>query len=162
MDRERIAGFTAELKGQLKLIKRVDARLASRVGDGLDTPGQLDSVAYQIHNLYCAVEDLLKMVASAFENNIGTASDWHRLLLLRLSQPVNGIRPAFLSEASLDTMNKLRGFRHLVRHAYGTDIELEQLRPNLQAAQTLYRTIAEDTDTFISQLVPFDELEGRA
>ncbi len=72
MDSERLASLTAELKGQLWLMEKVNTRLCYGLDAGLDTPGQLDSIAYQIHNLYCSVEDLLKLVAKAFENNIGT------------------------------------------------------------------------------------------
>ena len=90
MDSDRLAGLTAELKGQLQLLNRVAERLQQRVEVGLDTPGQLDSVAYQVHNVYCAAEDLLKLVAYAFENRIGAGGEWHRTLLLRLSQPVEG------------------------------------------------------------------------
>ena len=86
--RERLASLTAELKGQLWLIEKVNTRLCYGLDAGLDTPGQLDSVAYQIHKLYCSIEDLLKLVAKTFENNIGTGEDWHRVLLLRLSQPI--------------------------------------------------------------------------
>ena len=45
----------------------------------LNTPEQLDSVAYQIHNLYFSIEDLLKLIASAFELQIGTTEEWHRV-----------------------------------------------------------------------------------
>ena len=152
MDTERIAGLTAEIKGQLWLMEKVSRRLQARVNDGLDTPGQLDSIAYQIHNLYCSAEDLLKLIASSFENQIGSGGDWHRVLLLRLSQPVEGIRPAFLSDDSLEVMNKLRSFRHLIRHAYGTEIELTQLQANLSAAQQLYGLIRQDIDTFTAAL----------
>jgi hypothetical protein len=152
MDNEQIARLTAEMKGQLWMIEKVSARLRSRVADGLDTPGQLDSVAYQIHNLYCSVEDLLKLIASSFENHVGSSGDWHRVLLLRLSQPVENIRPALLSDSSLEVMNKLRSFRHLVRHAYGTDIELTQLQVNLNSAQQLYELIKQDIDVFVEKL----------
>ncbi|MGI8935758.1 hypothetical protein [Leptolyngbya sp. BC1307] len=160
MDTERIAGLTAEIKGQLWLMQKVSdspwerlcQRLQSRVNDGLDTPGQLDSVAYQIHNLYCSAEDLLKLIASSFENQIGAGGDWHRVMLLRLSQPVEGIRPAFLSATSLEVMNKLRSFRHLIRHAYGTEIELTQLQANLSAAQRLYGLLQQDINIFLAQL----------
>lgn len=153
MDRERIAGLTAELRAQFRLMERVSDKLSSRVEDGLDTPSQLESVAYQIHNLYCSVEDLLKLVASAFENNIGASGNWHRALLLRMSQPVEGIRPAFLSEETFDLMMKLNNFRHMFRHAYGADIEMDQLQGNLVAAQRLYDLIAQDIDAFLSQVV---------
>ena len=152
MDAERIAGLAAEIKGQMWLMEKVSDRLQSRVKAGLDTPGQLDSVAYQIHNLYCSAEDLLKLIASSFENQIGAGGDWHRVLLLRLSQPVEGMRPAFLSDTSLEVMNKLRSFRHLIRHAYGAEIELTQLQANLSAAQQLYGLIRQDIDTFTAVL----------
>lgn len=140
------------MKGQLWLIDKVDKRLRSRVDDGLNTPGQLDSVAYQIHNLYCAIEDLLQYVASTFENNVGSDGGWHRLLLLRLSQPIKGIRPALLSEDLLILMDKLRSFRYLFRHAYGSDMELIQLKPNLDNALQLYPLVERDIDNFLREL----------
>ncbi|MGD1950698.1 MAG: hypothetical protein ACFB14_13790 [Leptolyngbyaceae cyanobacterium] len=152
MERERLAGLTAEINGQWRLIARVSHRLQERVNKTLDTPEQFDSVAYQIHNLYCSIEDLLKLIASAFENQVGTGSEWHRVLLLRLSQPVDGIRPAFLSEESFDLLNQLRSFRHMFRHAYGTDIKLRQLEPNIDMALQVSRLISEDIKQFLEDL----------
>ncbi|MEM1241414.1 MAG: hypothetical protein AAGI45_16370 [Cyanobacteria bacterium P01_H01_bin.26] len=152
MERERLAGLTAEINGQWRLIEKVSNRLQARVTEGLDTPSQLDSVAYQIHNLYCSIEDLLKLIASAFENQVGTGSEWHRVLLLRLSQPVEGIRPAFLSEESFDLLNQLRSFRHMFRHAYGTDIKLRQLEPNMDVALEVLKLISEDIKQFLEHL----------
>ncbi len=60
MDRERLVRLAAEMRAQLRLIERVSDRLNARVKAGLDTPGQLDSIALQIHYLYCSVADLLK------------------------------------------------------------------------------------------------------
>lgn len=153
MERERVAALTAEMKGQLRLINRVWERLQRRIEDGLDTPAQLDSVAYQVHNLYCAAEDLLKLVAQAFENQVGTRGEWHRTLLLRLSQPVEGIRPALLSEETFVVMNSLRGFRHFVRHGYGAEIEISQLSVNVQLALRLPEQLAQDVERFITLLV---------
>lgn len=152
MDSERVSSLATELRGQLWLIEKVSDRLQSRIGDGLDTPGQLDSVAYQIHNLYCSVEDLLNIVAKTFENNVGKGREWHRILLLRMSQPVEGIRPAFLSTESWEVLDQLRGFRHVVRHAYGKDIELTQLQVNITAGQKLYELIDKDIHAFIEAL----------
>lgn len=155
MERERLAGLTAEINGQWRLIERVSNRLEARVDEGLGTPGQLDSVAYQIHNLYCSIEDLLKLIASAFENQVGTTGEWHRILLLRLSQPVEGMRPAFLSEELFDLLNQLRSFRHMFRHAYGTDIRLRQLEPNIDIALQASKLISQDISQFLEQLTEF-------
>ncbi|MGB8701609.1 MAG: hypothetical protein WCD18_19515 [Thermosynechococcaceae cyanobacterium] len=134
MDRNGYLGMVAELRGQLRLVERVYDRLQDRAQVGLDTASKRDSVAYQVHNLYCAAEDLLKLVARVFENQIGTGGDWHRVILLRLSEAIEGIRPALLSEETFGVMNALRGFRHFVRHVYGAEIEVTQLKVNLELA----------------------------
>ncbi|MDX2241195.1 MAG: hypothetical protein NW224_10970 [Leptolyngbyaceae cyanobacterium bins.302] len=152
MEREQIAGLTAELTAQLRLIERVYQRLDDRLSLGLETPAQLDSIAYQIHNLYCAIEDLLKLVANAFENRIGAGSEWHCTLLLRLSQPVQGVRPAFLSEEAFSLLNRLRGSRHFVRHGYGGEIEINQLRTNLDLAMQLKTLINQDLHLFLEEV----------
>lgn len=157
MDYGQVAGLTAELKAQMRLIDRVYQRLNDRAASGLETPAQLESVAYQIHNLYCAVEDLLKLVANAFENQLGASSAWHRMLLLRLSQPVEGIRPAFLSEEAFDCLNRLRGFRHFIRHGYGAEIELTQLQTNLAAAIDSRQLISQDLHRFLGEIGDRDE-----
>ncbi len=157
MDRERAIRIRAEIKAQFRLMERVSNKLDSRLEDGWNTPGQLDSIAYQIHNLYSSVEDLLKLIASAFENNIGSDGGWHRTLLLRMSQPMEGIRPAFLSEESFDLMDRLRTFRHMFRHAYGADIDRDQLQGNLATAQKLYDSIAQDIDSFLRQLAESED-----
>jgi len=154
MEYDKVAGLRAELMAQWRLIQRVYERLGDRLESGLETPTQRDSVAYQIHNLYCAVEDLLKLVANAFENQIGSRGEWHRTLLLRLSQPVQGIRPALLSESTFDVLNRLRGFRHFVRHGYGAEIEINQLRTNLELSNQLEVLLHQDLEHFLNQLTP--------
>lgn len=152
MERDQIAGLTAELNGQLRLLARVHQRLKDRLADGMETPAQLDSIAYQIHNLYSAAEDLLKLIAQAFENRIGSSGEWHRTLLLRMSETIPGIRPALLSDNLFDIMNRLRGFRHFVRHAYTTDIDPVQLKVNLDLAMQLADCLPSAVQTFIVEL----------
>lgn len=156
MDRLDRARLQAELYGQLMWIDQVDQRLRQRVAAGLDTPAQLESIAYQIHNLYCAVEDLLRLVATTFENHIGNGGQWHRVLLLRLSQPVPDVRPAFLSAPTLQLLNPLRSFRHFVRHAYNSEIEITQLQVNLDLALSVRAQISQDIANFLENLAPID------
>ncbi|MGF1535369.1 MAG: hypothetical protein ACFB4J_02625 [Elainellaceae cyanobacterium] len=152
MEREQVVGLAAEMTAQMRLIERVYDRLQGRVASGLETAAQLDSAAYQIHNFYCAVEDLLKLVANAFENRIGAGGDWHRTLLLRLSQPVEAVRPALLSEETWMLLNQLRGFRHFVRHGYGAEIEVNQLQVNLDLAVNVWALLPRDVEVFLEQL----------
>ena len=154
MDRNSLAGLTAELRAQLRLLEKVHQRLQDRVALGLGHAAQQDSVAYQIHNLDCAAEDLLKLVAGVFENRIGSGGEWHRALLLRMREPAPGIRPALLSEDLFNIMNRLRGFRHFVRHAYVADIEVTQRQANLGLAWQLAQRLPAAVELFLGQLDP--------
>ncbi|WP_371257403.1 hypothetical protein [Synechococcus sp. PCC 6312] len=60
-----------------------------------------------MHNFYCAVEELLKIVAIYFENNISDSPQWHTQLLERMMQSVPGVRPSLLSWDSYEQLNSL-------------------------------------------------------
>ena len=62
-----------------------------------ETYALIESAAYQLHNLFNAIEDLLKIVANAFENSIADLSRWHTELLDRTTPDIKGIRPSLLS-----------------------------------------------------------------
>ncbi|MGK7952772.1 MAG: hypothetical protein AB4368_29265 [Xenococcaceae cyanobacterium] len=117
-----------------------------------DDPIRLESVAYQIHNLYNAVEDLLKLVAAHFENQITDTAHWHTALLRRMNQEVTGIRPALLSEEGYIILNSLRGFRHFFRHAYGVPIDYAQLKINLDKARQLKSLLEKDLENFLNRI----------
>jgi hypothetical protein len=113
-----------DLDTQLALVELLFERLEERAQNLAPTDmKQLESVAYQLHNVYAAAETLLEIVATHFENHIADASRWHSALLLRMAQPIEGVRPALLSGEALQLLDALRGFRHFFRHAYATTID---------------------------------------
>ncbi len=150
MDSNRLILLKTDLRGQMNSITNIHLKLQGRADrfNSADEP-LLESIGYQIHNLYGATEDLLKVVAHYFENNVGDASQWHSALLQRMSLEVPGIRPALLSSQSYTILNSLRGFRHFFRHAYGSNIEWEQLQINLNKALTLKALLEEDIQQFL-------------
>ncbi|WP_409350562.1 ribonuclease toxin HepT-like protein [Synechocystis salina] len=104
------------------------------------------------HNFYGSVEELLKIVATHFENNISDSSKWHSLLFKRMTQPVQGIRPSFLSMESYELLNALRAFRHFFRHAYGVSLDFHQLEANLERTLKLKPLLDQETEEFLCQL----------
>jgi hypothetical protein len=53
----------------------------------------MESLGYQLHNLYCAFEDLFKIVSETFENHIQDKSKYHQELLKRMTISIEGVRP---------------------------------------------------------------------
>ncbi|APB33960.1 Altronate dehydratase [Gloeomargarita lithophora Alchichica-D10] len=153
MDSNKLIFLKVDLEAQMNDIERIHQKLLDRVAKlQVDDEVILESIAYQIHNLFCAIEDLLKIVASCFENNVSSSNQWHTLLLQRMSKDIPGIRPALLSSNTYAILNNLRGFRHFFRHAYGTTIEYEQLKINLDKALKLKENLDADIHHFLLRL----------
>jgi hypothetical protein len=153
MDSNSLIILQADIKAQINLIQRVFEQLLDRA-NGLQPNDivRLESIAYNIHNLYNAMEDLLKVVATHFENNIADSAKWHSLLLQRMTQEIQGSRPALLSQETYQILNTLRGFRHFFRHAYGTPIDYDQLKINLDKSLALVPLLEADVNHFLQTL----------
>lgn len=138
MDKNTLIILKTDLNAQIQLIITIEQKLQAR-SENLESDDviRLESIAYQIHNLYNTTEDLLKIVATYFENHIADTSRWHSLLLRRMSQEIPEIRPALISQETYNILDSLRGFRHFFRHAYNAAIEYNQLKSNLDKALNL-------------------------
>lgn len=150
MDAANVVLLTSELRAQLLEIDRI-FELAEQRGDVAGAPGT-ESLAYQLHNLYCAYEDLLEMVAAAFENHIDPKGGYHIELLKRMRIEVLGVRPSLLTREAFDRLDALRSFRHFVRHAYGTDLDDRRVRLVLDDARAALPLVRRDIEQFIQRL----------
>lgn len=153
MDANELIVLRADIDTQMALIQVAFERLAQRANDlDPDNLQQLESVGYQLHNLYTAAEDLLQVVAAHFENHIADTARWHSALLQRMARPIPGVRPPLLSPESQELLDALRGFRHFFRHAYSATIDFVQLENNLVKAQQLRPLLLADVAKFLEQL----------
>ena len=123
MDEGAFSILEASLRARCRDIDRIVNRIAER-RQAFDpgSAGDVDSMGYQLHNLYGAFEQLFEEVARFFENRIDEAR-YHADLIRRMRLEIRGIRPALLCEATASDLDELRRFRHLFRHAYATDLD---------------------------------------
>jgi len=154
MEKGHLNILKADINAQMSLVKNIADKIEERA-EGLSPDDfiKMESLAYQIHNLSNAVEDLLKLIAAHFENQITDTARWHSALLQRMTQEVEGIRPALLSQETYLNLNALRGFRHFFRHAYGVPIDYAQLKINLDKARRLSPGLAQDIEKFLEALL---------
>ena len=132
MDEARYVVFAAEARAQLRRIalnhERIDHRERESAVAGLE------SLGYQLHNLYGAIEELFELVAASFENQLQEnqlqgGGGYHIELLRRMTMDVDKVRPRVISDRTLNALNSLRGFRHVFRHAYGGGLDRRRIRP---------------------------------
>jgi uncharacterized protein YutE (UPF0331/DUF86 family) len=150
MEKERLSLLKAALKAQGTEIERIFGKIEDRQhGKG---EANRESLAYQMHNLYCAFEDLFKIVADFFEHHIDDSAHYHTALLWRMKMPIEGVRPALLSETSYKLLDSLRAFRHVFRHAYSYELDPKKLELVLEDALKLREHYRGDIDHFLEQL----------
>jgi len=104
--------------------------------------------ALKTQQFYTAIEDLLKQVAKSFENHIENLSEFHKGLLLRLQTDIPSIRPKLLSDSSFRLLDKIRAFRHFVRHAYDCELQEKELKQLQQQLAQGYQTLEKDFSAF--------------
>jgi len=153
MDSIQLKVLEAEIKAQWTTIKDVYTAVEARA-ECLQpgNPAPLESLAYQLHNLYSAVEYLFKIVVNAFENSVTDTSRWHSTLLRRMKLEIEGVRPALVSAELYPLLNELRGFRHFFRHAYVVQLDVGRVQFVLARARQARPLLQRDVTRFLAQL----------
>ena len=131
MDTQKeITVFLSEFDFQIKQVLKVYSILEGKkvVFDKEPVASEMvESTGYWLHNLYSAFEDLFKLTAGFWENNVKINGDFHINLLKRMLVDIEQVRPALISEESYRFLNELRGFRHVFRHAYSFGMDDERV-----------------------------------
>ena len=83
--------------------------------------------AMRTQQFYTAIEDLFKQIAKSFENHIESMSNFHKEILIRMNTEVPTIRPVVISKPSFVFLDKVRSFRHFIRHAYDCELNEKEL-----------------------------------
>lgn len=153
MDSRDYSLIEADLRRQMELIDKIQATIADRVarmaaGEAVVVEG----AAFHVNNFYSAVEDLLRIVAAAFENNISDASRWHSELIDRMTLTITGVRPPLLTRETALLLHRLRGFRHFFRHAYRVELDPDEVLANVARAREVHPLLQADVERFLGQL----------
>lgn len=83
------------------------------------------AVGYVLHTFYNGCENIFRLIAKFFENNIDT-DRWHSNLLMRMKLAVPGFRPKVIDEELFRLLDDFRSFRHKFRHSYSFELDWEK------------------------------------
>lgn len=126
---EQVKTLIAEIDNDLLAMRNIEAQI-EELYNTMDEDNIKDkdkaALGYYLHNLYNAVESILKRLAYFFENSI-SGNTWHIDLLKRMTLKIEGIRPAVISKETYTMINELRKFRHIFRHAYDYELRFKRI-----------------------------------
>lgn len=152
MERIELNLLKAEFNAQIKEIEKIFADIDDRKRGAKKNKAKLESLAYKLHNLYCAFEDLFKIIARHFENQVEDIAKYHKELLKRMTLSIEGVRPRLLSEASFNILDELRAFRHYFRHAYQHELRHEKIKPVLDASEKIKILYKDEIRKFLNEI----------
>jgi len=112
---DRIVGELNDLEFVVKKALRAWKQTTSETAD---QDLFLDSVALNLQNFYSGLERLFELISKDIDKEIPTGQTWHRELLRQIALDKPGVRPAVISESSVQALDEYRRFRHLVRNVY--------------------------------------------
>lgn len=81
-------------------------------------------LANAIADSYEGIEKAFQKIASDLDGFVPQGADWHAALIVQMESVVGG-RTAVISRDLAERLNDLRGFRHIVRHRYGSRLRAE-------------------------------------
>ncbi len=108
--------------------------------------------ALRTQQFYTGIEDLFKQIAKAFENHIENMSNFHKEILIRMNTEVPQIRPVVISKSSLVLLDKVRAFRHFIRHAYDCEFDEHELQLLQDKLVKEYKDVEKDLQNFRSYI----------
>ncbi len=109
-------------------------------------------IAYYLHNLYNAFENIFQNIAAVFENSIEDEGRWHAQLLERMGLDAMPLRPAVIDDAVYEALDELRRFRHLFRHSYMIELDPQRLQLVWRKALDLKGIYREQLEVFVAFL----------
>jgi len=78
-------------------------------------------------DFYMGVEKIFKIIVEEINGGTPRGEGWHKRLLHTMSLEVKGVRPNVISKELYQDLLKFLGFRHVVRQAYGFQLDEEKL-----------------------------------
>lgn len=122
-----VARIQAEASAELSNLGRLKVEL-QEITAGRTTADNivLRATASILADFYSGVERTLKIILSELDSGLPKGDDWHRQLLAN-AKLATGVRPPIISEGMHNELVPYLGFRHVVRNAYGFELDFERV-----------------------------------
>ncbi len=150
---ERFLVLERSIREDLETVEEIYASIAPVPLSGNESQEALIVLAYRLHALYTAVENIFRNIAKAFENTIDDPAGWHTQLLRCMRLDLSPVRPAVIDGSTYEALDELRGFRHVFRSVYRLRLDPRRLSIVLEAAWEMREPLAKKIDDFLEFVV---------
>lgn len=115
-------------------------------------------IAMPVHSAYCGIETVLERLIKNIDGKIQSGEEYHKEIILAASVEVIGIRPAIISNKTLEDLDRLRAFRHVIRKRYTQELGLDRIIENGELMVNIFPVISSEIKRFQEA---FDDLNTK-
>lgn len=108
---------------------------------------------------HTSLESGMVRIMRMVEEDVPNGDQWHADVVRRMSQAIDGKRPAFLSSPLSKAVNETRTFRHVATRTYDDFNWADAKRP-LEAARVIAASLMKALGEFRQKLDPADGEDG--
>lgn len=102
-----------------------------------------------LHDMYSAMEKMFRIIARDLDGKLPDGAEWHNELLIQMSIPLAGIRPAVISKELRTLLSEFLAFRHVFRNVYGFNLAPERLDLLLKKVPDLCKQFKDEMVNFL-------------
>lgn len=148
----RSSPLAKRLAGEIEEIQRVSRHVQEDWQKFLRTAddGYLKATAFDLHSFYTGIERAFRLIAEILDGRLPMGEGWHKLLLNQMALEIQNVRPAVISEMTLDLLEEYLRFRHLVRNVYSFNLLPEKIQSLVEKVPRTLDQITQDLSTFVS------------
>ena len=120
-------------------IKEITQVLESEKGSvrGAD----LMACAGYLHHYYTCIESVFERISRAFDGGLIAGGDYYRELLRSMTIEIPDIRPSIISRDLAEELDEYRRFRHMFRHAYGSELRWRKMEPLAKGIDSITKVL---------------------
>jgi len=99
-------------------------------------------------DFYMGIERILKLIAEDLNGGVPRGGGWHKKLLSAMTLEIGKVRPPVISNELFQDLQKFLGFRHVVRQAYGFQLDEKKLVELEKIFQKTWKRFAREIKKF--------------
>ena len=94
------------------------------------------------------IERIFQIIATEIDGGLPQGEEWHKRLLLNMTIEIEGVRPSVISSDLYDSLRPFLGFRHVVRQAYGFQLDEAKLEELAASFENTIRNFSDEVTKF--------------
>lgn len=108
--------------------------------------------ASYLADFYMGIERIFQIIATEIDGGLPQGDEWHKRLLLNMTIEIEGVRPPVISSDLYNRLRPFLGFRHVVRQAYGFQLDETKLEELASSFEKTLTTFSDEVTKFCDTL----------